>query len=65
MERQAGKHLCGGEKEDVQEGVRDGWNGEDEAMCRPWVPYDSHAFCAVDFFFFSELKTVMSTTTGL
>lgn len=52
MERQAGKHLCGGEKEDVQEGVRDGWNGEDEAMCRPWVPYDSHAFCAVDFFFF-------------
>lgn len=51
-ERQAGKHLCGGEKEDGQEGVRDGWNGEDEATCRPWVPCDSHAFCAVDFFFF-------------
>lgn len=63
-ERQAGKHLCGGEKEDGQEGVR--MVGMERM--KPRAGLGSHVIRMLSaqlIFFFSEMKTLMSTTTGL
>lgn len=54
----------GDAKKEIQEkGVRDGWNGEDEAMSWSLVPCDP--MLSAQWIFFSELKTKMSITTSL